>query len=133
MYTFPSYSHKYCIYIIFNSTVAQFQILPFFTEDSDYCPLLQEISGGDVKNCTGVPASSTTPSLAGLGSLVSSALDRRLSSGTTGGSIRSSGCLRGGGTYKLGSPGVATVAMVCSMYHTATTTLSQLRMDILTG
>ncbi|KAK4297692.1 hypothetical protein Pmani_029911 [Petrolisthes manimaculis] len=93
----------------------------------------QEVSGGDVKNCTGVPASSTTPSLAGLGSLVSSALDRRLSSGTTGGSLRSSGGFRGGGTYKLGSPGVATVAMVCSMYHTATTTLSQLRMDILTG
>lgn len=64
------------------------------------------------------------------GSLIKKALERKLSQGAQGGSIRA---LNRGPLRKLGSPEVFTVAQVCSMYHTATTTLSQLRMDILTG
>ncbi|CAL4096192.1 unnamed protein product, partial [Meganyctiphanes norvegica] len=64
------------------------------------------------------------------GSLLKKALERKLSQGAAGGSLRS---LNRGPQRKLGSPEVFTVAQVCSMYHTATSTLSQLRMDILTG
>ncbi|XP_042211547.1 ubiquitin-protein ligase E3B-like [Homarus americanus] len=92
----------------------------------------QELPTHDPNNTSGFTASSTTSSFANLSSMTPSnllkkALERKLSSSSTGGS------LRGGGSRKLGSPAVATVAMVCSMYHTAITTLSQLRMDILTG
>uniref|UniRef100_A0A0P4WEM7 Ubiquitin-protein ligase E3B n=1 Tax=Scylla olivacea TaxID=85551 RepID=A0A0P4WEM7_SCYOL len=85
-------------------------------------------------NTSGITSSSTASSLASIGSYVSSnivrrALDRRLTSGTSVGS----GGLRGGGSRKLGSREVSTVAMVCSMYYSAITTLSQLKMDILTG
>lgn len=34
---------------------------------------------------------------------------------------------------KLGSPDVTRVAVVCSMYHAALQTLSQLKLDILSG
>ncbi|XP_076061977.1 ubiquitin-protein ligase E3B [Oratosquilla oratoria] len=60
-------------------------------------------------------------------SLLWKAIDRRLSVGNVGGglSIKS-------GHYKLGGPQITTVALVCTMYHTAITTLTQLKMDILT-
>lgn len=95
--------------------------------------LLQEPSPSE-SNTSGITSSSTASSLASIGSYVSSnivrrALDRRLTSGTSVGS----GGLRGGGIRKLGSREVSTVAMVCSMYYSAITTLSQLKMDILTG
>ncbi|XP_069192491.1 ubiquitin-protein ligase E3B-like [Procambarus clarkii] len=97
----------------------------------------QEPSQSDSNVNSGNAASSAASSFSNIGSFAPSnflkkALDRKLCSTVTGGSLRSGG-LRGGGCRKLGSPTVSTVAMVCSMYHTAITTLSQLRMDILTG
>jgi hypothetical protein len=35
--------------------------------------------------------------------------------------------------HKLGSPDCTRVALICSLYHTALETLTQLRLDILTG
>lgn len=95
---------------------------------------MQELCSSE---CTSMSSVQTTSSFHGLSSLVSSnivrrALERKLSSSTTTSALRSHGG-GGGGWRKLGSPAVATVALVCSMYHTAVTTLSQLRMDILTG
>lgn len=94
----------------------------------------QELSPNEPSNHSGVTSSSTTSSLTSIGSYVSSnimkrALDRRLTSSSPAGS----GGTRWGGSRKLGSRGVATAAMVCSMYHSAITTLSQLKIDILTG
>ncbi|KAK8739159.1 hypothetical protein OTU49_003508, partial [Cherax quadricarinatus] len=97
----------------------------------------QEPQSNDSNSNSGVTATSTTSSLSNAGSITPSnllkkVLERKLSCTVTGGGLRSGG-LRGGGCRKLGSPTVSTVAIVCSMYHTAITTLSQLRMDILTG
>ncbi|KAK7074559.1 Ubiquitin-protein ligase E3B, partial [Halocaridina rubra] len=88
---------------------------------------------------TALPISPSSTSAAGsLGvlsssSLIRKALERKLSASSMPGSVKGGGGMRGGGSRKLGSQDVSTVAMVCSMYHTAITTLSQLRMDILTG
>ncbi|KAG0715753.1 Ubiquitin-protein ligase E3B [Chionoecetes opilio] len=90
--------------------------------------------GGESCSSPGITSSCTTSSLASIGNYVSSnivkrAFDRRLGSCNSAGS----GGMRGGGTRKLGSREVSTVAMVCSMYNSAITTLTQMKMDILTG
>lgn len=98
-------------------------------------PLLQEPLISDSNDVSGLSLTSTTSSLSSItsASLLKKAFECKLSSSSKNSPLGSGGMPKSGTYRKLGSNEISTVAMVCSMYHTATTTLSQLRMDILTG
>ncbi|XP_064107609.1 ubiquitin-protein ligase E3B-like isoform X1 [Macrobrachium nipponense] len=91
---------------------------------------LSESSNSVYNTSSSVSAASSFGSISSS-SIIRKALERKLGTSSNVGSVKVSGVR--GSTRKLGSPEISTVAMVCSMYHTAITTLSPLRMDILTG
>lgn len=95
----------------------------------------QEPLISDTNDISGLSLTSTTSSLSSItsASLLKKAFECKLSSSSKNSPLGSGGMPKSGTYRKLGSNEISTVAMVCSMYHTATTTLSQLRMDILTG
>lgn len=92
--------------------------IDFIFRNHDLGDTLKELSDGYEKVDFTIPQQSS-------GNLFKRALERS-SSKTTQGKVNRV-------WRKLGSPEVTRVAVVCAMYHAALQTLSQLKLDILSG